>query len=677
MKKKLLLLGLVVLSLIFLVTVSAQQITRADRVIAYEEFRRGVQAWYRGAFNDSILVFEKALSHLPGEPLILEWLGKAYYRSGVEGAALQQWQFAADAGHGGILLKNKIETVRYRRSYSRSDPASERYVESAQISGTRDGQVLFRQPVSAAAVADGSFWVVAYGSNELVHFDVNGQILGRSRGPLSGFDRPFDVLALSDGRLLVSEMGADRISLIAPNGSYDASFGKKGRGLGELVGPQYLAVDSTGNIYVTDFGNARVMVFDPEGKALFSFGQKSALFPGFSAPAGLVVLDSRVLVSDMVSGALYAFDTAGNYLDTVLPEGSITGCQSLRTWKEGILVALPNRVLSVDTRTFARSEIARLGNAPSRITAVIPDVNGNLIMTDYKGGFVQVASRSADLVGGLFVHVDRVNADKFPSVTLELRVEDRNRRPVVGLKDANFLITEGQRPVITPRLLGAGFMQDALDVTVILDRSPASAARLQDIRAALADISRAMKGKGTIRVVSAGSLPVLEGSSPSSAPIWSSFTPRTQVARDWKFDVALRLAVNDLINASARRAVIFLSCGEVGDLSFNRYALNDLASYLGNNGVLFTTIYLTQGQAVSEFEYLCAATSMRSWYLYRSEGLAETIQSLLTSPNGSYQLSYVSSLPTDFGKAYLPVEVEVYLMNRSGRDETGYFSPLE
>ena len=68
---------------------------------------------------------------------------------------------------------------------------------------------------------------------------------------------------------------------------------------------------------------------------------------------------------------------------------------------------------------------------------------------------------------------------------------------------------------------------------------------------------------------------------------------------------------------------------------------------------------------------------MRSWYLYRSEGLAETIQSLLTSPNGSYQLSYVSSLPTDFGKAYLPVEVEVYLMNRSGRDETGYFSPLE
>jgi hypothetical protein len=32
---------------------------------------------------------------------------------------------------------------------------------------------------------------------------------------------------------------------------------------------------------------------------------------------------------------------------------------------------------------------------------------------------------------------------------------------------------------------------------------------------------------------------------------------------------------------------------------------------------------------------------------------------------------------TDYGRAYLPLEVEVYLMERSGRDSTGYFAPLE
>ena len=76
--------------------------------LAETEFRRGVQAYYRNAFNDSVMQFEKALSYLPDENLILDWLGKAYYRSGIEGAALQQWKFASEAGYGGLLLKNRF-----------------------------------------------------------------------------------------------------------------------------------------------------------------------------------------------------------------------------------------------------------------------------------------------------------------------------------------------------------------------------------------------------------------------------------------------------------------------------------------------------------------------------------------------------------------------------------------
>ena len=31
---------------------------------------------------------------------------------------------------------------------------------------------------------------------------------------------------------------------------------------------------------------------------------------------------------------------------------------------------------------------------------------------------------------------------EFPNVEIELRVEDRNRNPIVGLKESNFLVTE-------------------------------------------------------------------------------------------------------------------------------------------------------------------------------------------------------------------------------------------
>ncbi len=119
----------------------AAEPTAADRGYAAEEFRRGVQAYYRGAFNEAVLLFEKALSYLPDENLILEWLGKAYYRSGIEGAAIQQWEFAADSGYGGLLLENRIETVRDRRISDDNFRESARYVEAGVFPG-RTGETM-------------------------------------------------------------------------------------------------------------------------------------------------------------------------------------------------------------------------------------------------------------------------------------------------------------------------------------------------------------------------------------------------------------------------------------------------------------------------------------------------------------------------------------------------------
>ena len=93
-------------------TVKEDRIRTGNEGMASDEFRLGVQAYYKGAFNESILQFENALSYLPNDNLILDWLGKAYYKTGLEGSALGYWQTASDNGYGGILLQNKIEIVR-------------------------------------------------------------------------------------------------------------------------------------------------------------------------------------------------------------------------------------------------------------------------------------------------------------------------------------------------------------------------------------------------------------------------------------------------------------------------------------------------------------------------------------------------------------------------------------
>ena len=201
-------------------TVPEERIRTGEEGFAAEEFRRGVQAFYKGSFNDAIVQFEKALSYLPDDNLILEWLGKAYYKAGMEGTALSYWQIASDNGYGGLLLNNKIEVVKERRITGDSEDKLMRLSESGSFEGTVNGTMIFSGPVSVLPDYDGSFWVTAYSSNELLKITLNGKVVERISGPLTGFDRPLDIIRLSDGNMLISESAGDRLALLNEKGKF-------------------------------------------------------------------------------------------------------------------------------------------------------------------------------------------------------------------------------------------------------------------------------------------------------------------------------------------------------------------------------------------------------------------------------------------------------------------------
>ena len=654
-----------------------QHITSSNQSHGFEEFRRGIQAYYRGTFNEAILLFEKALAYIPGNTLVLDWLGHAYYRSGVEGTAIEQWEAAAASGYGGQLLKNRIEVVKERRGFQPDFGESVRYVETSVFESKQESGIVFKQPISVASLPDGSFWVVAYGSNELVHFDINGIILDRTGGPLGGFDRPFDIFPLKNGNLLVSEFAADRISVLTKDGAFVKSFGARGRGEGQCIGPQFLALDSSGNIFVTDFGNARVVVFSPDGKGLFSFGQRSGIFSGFTAPAGIAIIDDLVYVADSIKGSIYVFDTSGNYIRALLPEGSLVHAESMRVWKNNLLVSCFNKVYLVDINLASLYTVANLGNAPARITAAIPDVNGSLLLADYKNGTIQVFSHINELAGGFFVRFDRVFSDQFPKVTVDVCVENRLGEPIVGLTEKNFFLTESNRLVDNFSLDGAAYMNKNCAVSIVIERSPESEKELELIQTVIRELATAMEGKGSISIISASQIPVLEGTFTSETLLKQPLKLKASWSSLWNCDLAVRLASGELINATKKRGVIFLSFDDIGAESFKQYSLNDLAAYMKNNGIRFYTINLKQKKLPAELTYLCAKTGGMHSYIYAEKGLTPLIEDLVAKPVGAYQLSYTSALPTNFGRAYLPVEIEVRLLNRSGRDETGYFPPLE
>jgi hypothetical protein len=151
----------------------------------------------------------------------------------------------------------------------------------------------------------------------------------------------------------------------------------------------------------------------------------------------------------------------------------------------------------------------------------------------------------------------------------------------------------------------------------------------------------------------------------------------SQYSGRWRFDQGLRLAATDLLSGEKKRSVVYVGSGSLGALSFEQYSLSEMAAYLANNAIIFNAVLVGNAPPSEEIRYLCRETGGKALPLYRPEGIKEMIENLAIVPNGLYFIRYRSGLPTDFGRAWLPVEAEVYLMERSGRDSSGYFPPLE
>lgn len=650
----------------------------SEEGFAAQEFRRGVQSYYRGTFNDAVMQFEKALGYMPNDSLILEWLGKSYYHSGMEGTAVKSWSKAVQNGYGGLLLKNKIEIVQDRRTGAFRSDFNARYTEAGAFSGSYGDGMVFSGPVSVLPENDGTVWVLAYGSNELVKLNINGTVVSRVTGPMNGFDRPMDLIRLEDGTMLVTESAGNRLCVLDKKGEFIKYIGKKGRAVGNLVGPQYAAQDSRQNIYVSDYGNRRIAVFDRDGKGLFCFGAARDDFAGLKGPTGIAVAGENVYVADNIFGGIYEFDLAGNFQRVLVPEKTFQHPESIRVWNDYLVVCDSNRVFSVDSGSGSVFENISAGNAPARLTCAVPDVNGNVVVSDVISNEVYVMSKMQELVGGLFVQIEKVDASKFPEVFVDVRVENRYRSAVVGLGENNFYITEQKRPVNKLKYLGSSSYSQFSDITLLIDRSRRSSEFGEQINAAVREIAASMKNRGTLKIVSASKIPALEYSGkPSGALKFDVAALKNPVSDEIPLDLALRLAANDLVNAEHKRAVVIISAGKVSLNAFEKYSLSETAAFLNNNHISVASVLLTQNACDEELDYIVSNTPGKEYYIFRPEGLSGIVGDLVDIPSGLYTFSYTSVLSTNFGEKYLPVEVEAYLLNRSGRDECGYFAPLQ
>jgi DNA-binding beta-propeller fold protein YncE len=84
-------------------------------------------------------------------------------------------------------------------------------------------------------------------------------------GDALGLRHPSDVLVAPDGRVLVLDGVSNRVVAYDATGKFLNSFGRGGKGEGELDMPLGMAMDAKGRLYITDTRNHRIQIYSSDG----------------------------------------------------------------------------------------------------------------------------------------------------------------------------------------------------------------------------------------------------------------------------------------------------------------------------------------------------------------------------------------------------------------------------
>lgn len=119
----------------------------------------------------------------------------------------------------------------------------------------------------------------------------------------------------TNGTLIVSDTGHDRIIRFNTEGNFVDQFGVSGTGDGELNQPWGVTTNSTGNIYVIDSGNHRIQVFNDEGAYLSQFGGSAPGDFELVFPKDIEILSNGdLVVTSQNSQTVKKFNSTGTAL---------------------------------------------------------------------------------------------------------------------------------------------------------------------------------------------------------------------------------------------------------------------------------------------------------------------------------------------------------------------------
>jgi DNA-binding beta-propeller fold protein YncE len=186
----------------------------------------------------------------------------------------------------------------------------------------------YRQPRDVDVDAAGNFYISDHRNSRVTKLNAAGAFVAQIGGPGRGngqLVRP-NAVAVSGNTLAVADTENHRIALFNTNGAFIRNLGSRGTGNGQFEQPNGVAYDAAGNLYVADTWNHRIQVFDANGMFLRQWGVAGSGVGQLRFPAHLD-LDAagNVYVTDSNNHRVLVFNNSGVFIRRIGGLGNAPG----------------------------------------------------------------------------------------------------------------------------------------------------------------------------------------------------------------------------------------------------------------------------------------------------------------------------------------------------------------